>query len=68
MPRDNDKNNNPGGRRERRDGGRGRSGKPRGPDKKFAKRGFGARKFDGDGDKPRFREGDGGARCNVRSD
>src|SRR3954447_1086133 len=39
MPRDNDKNND--SRRGRRDGPpKGRSGKPRGPEKKFAKRGF----------------------------
>ena len=41
MPRDNDKNND--SRRGRRDGpphAKGRSGKPRGPEKKFAKRGF----------------------------
>jgi 23S rRNA pseudouridine2605 synthase len=46
MPRDNDKNND--SRRGRRDaGGKGRSGVARGPDKKFAKRGF-AGKSDGD--------------------
>jgi 23S rRNA pseudouridine2605 synthase len=48
MPRDNDKNND--SRRGRRDGpsgGKGRSGAARGPDKKFAKRGF-AGKSDGD--------------------
>jgi 23S rRNA pseudouridine2605 synthase len=47
MPRDNDKNNNSGGRRDRPSGGKGRSGAARGPDKKFAKRGF-AGKSDGD--------------------
>jgi 23S rRNA pseudouridine2605 synthase len=52
MPRDNDKNNDSRGRRDRpgggRDGGaRGRSGAARGPEKKFAKRGFGGR---GDGE------------------
>src|SRR5436305_1856186 len=46
MPRDNDKNND--SSRGRRDGPpKGRSGKPRGPEKKFAKRGF-AGKRDGD--------------------
>ena len=48
MPRDNDKNND--SRRGRRDApphAKGRSGKPRGPEKKFAKRGFaGARDDD----------------------
>src|SRR5438309_539439 len=46
MPRDNDKNND--SRRGRRDGppgGKGRSGAARGPDKKFAKRGFADKKF-----------------------
>ncbi|MGX9429393.1 MULTISPECIES: pseudouridine synthase [Bradyrhizobium] len=45
MPRDRDKHND--SPRGRRDGapGKGRSGKPRGPEKKFAKRGYG-----GDGD------------------
>jgi 23S rRNA pseudouridine2605 synthase len=47
MPRDNDKNNDSRGRRDRPSGGKGRSGLPRGPDKKFAKRGF-AGKSDGD--------------------
>jgi 23S rRNA pseudouridine2605 synthase len=48
MPRDNDKNNDsPRGRRDRPAGGKGRSGAARGPDKKFAKRGF-AGKSDGD--------------------
>jgi 23S rRNA pseudouridine2605 synthase len=40
MPRDNDKNNDSRGRRDRPPGGKGRSGVPRGPEKKFAKRGF----------------------------
>ena len=46
MPRDNDKNNNSRGRRDRpgaaraAPGGKGRSGAARGPEKKFAKRGF----------------------------
>ena len=39
MPRDNDKNNDSRGRRDRPPG-KGRSGVPRGPEKKFAKRGF----------------------------
>ena len=55
MPRDSDKNNDsPRGRRDRpggdgkgRAGGKGRSGAARGPDKKFAKRGF-ADKGDGE--------------------
>jgi 23S rRNA pseudouridine2605 synthase len=38
MPRDNDKNNDSRGRRDR-PSGKGRSGVPRGPEKKFAKRG-----------------------------
>jgi 23S rRNA pseudouridine2605 synthase len=40
MPRDSDKNNDSRGRRDRPSGGKGRSGVPRGPEKKFAKRGF----------------------------
>jgi 23S rRNA pseudouridine2605 synthase len=48
MPRDNDKDNNSRGRRDRPGGGKGRSGAARGPEKKFAKRGFGGK---GDGDK-----------------
>jgi 23S rRNA pseudouridine2605 synthase len=45
MPRDNDKNND--SRRGRRDGPpKGRSGKPRGPEKKFAKRGFADKRDD----------------------
>jgi 23S rRNA pseudouridine2605 synthase len=48
MPRDNDKNNESSrGRRDRPSGGKGRSGAARGPEKKFAKRGF-AGKSDGD--------------------
>ncbi len=48
MPRDNDKNNDSSrGRRDRPPGGKGRSGAARGPDKKFAKRGF-AGKSDGE--------------------
>jgi 23S rRNA pseudouridine2605 synthase len=48
MPRDNDKNNAPPrGRRDGPSGGKGRSGAARGPEKKFAKRGF-AGKSDGD--------------------
>ncbi len=43
MPRDSDKNNDSRGRRDRPSGGKGRSGVPRGPDKKFAKRGFGGK-------------------------
>ena len=53
MPRDNDKNNDSRGRRDRPSGGKGRSaarplGAARGPEKKFAKRGFAGK---GDGDK-----------------
>jgi 23S rRNA pseudouridine2605 synthase len=55
MPRDSDKNNDsrgrrdrPGGGKGRADGGKGRSGAARGPEKKFAKRGFAGK---GDGDK-----------------
>ena len=47
MPRDHDKNNDSRGRRDRPSGGKGRSGAARGPEKKFAKRGF-ADKSDGD--------------------
>jgi 23S rRNA pseudouridine2605 synthase len=47
MPRDNDKNNESRGRRDRPSGGKGRSGAARGPEKKFAKRGF-AGKSDAD--------------------
>lgn len=47
MPRDNDKNNDSRGRRDRPSGGKGRSGAARGPEKKFAKRGFGG-KSEGD--------------------
>ncbi|MEH2613856.1 pseudouridine synthase [Bradyrhizobium sp. AZCC 1693] len=47
MPRDNDKNNDSRGRRDRPSGGKGRSGAARGPEKKLAKRGF-AGKDDGE--------------------
>src|SRR3954471_16199462 len=51
MPRDNDKNNDsPRGRRDR-PAGKGRSGAARGPEKKFAKRGFAAK---GEGEKRPF--------------
>ena len=50
MPRDNDKDNDSRGRRDRPSGGgKGRSGAARGPEKKFAKRGFAGK---GDGAKP----------------
>jgi 23S rRNA pseudouridine2605 synthase len=49
MPRDSDKNNDSRGRRDRPSGGKGRSGAARGPEKKFAKRGFAGK---GGGDKP----------------
>src|ERR1700681_1673550 len=48
MPRDHDKDNDSSGRRDRPSGGKGRSGAARGPEKKFAKRGF-AGKSDGAG-------------------
>jgi 23S rRNA pseudouridine2605 synthase len=58
MPRDNDKNNDsrgrrdrPGGGKGRADGGKGRSGAARGPEKKFAKRGFAAKGEGGDGER-----------------
>jgi 23S rRNA pseudouridine2605 synthase len=47
MPRDNDKDNDSRGRRDRKPGGKGRSGRARGPEKKFVKRGF-AEKSEGD--------------------
>ncbi|NEV00791.1 pseudouridine synthase [Bradyrhizobium uaiense] len=55
MPRDSDKHNDsrgrrPGGGQGRAGGGKGRSGAARGPDKKFAKRGFGGKDFAGKGD------------------
>lgn len=54
MPRDNDKNNDSRGRRDRPSGGKGRSGAARGPEKKFAKRGFAGKDFAGkrEGGKP----------------
>jgi 23S rRNA pseudouridine2605 synthase len=45
MPRDNDKNNDSRGRRDRPSGGKGRSGAARGPEKKFAKRGSAGKDF-----------------------
>src|SRR5277367_4752312 len=45
MPRDNDKDNDSRGRRDRPSGGKGRSGAARGPEKKFAKRGFAGKDF-----------------------
>jgi 23S rRNA pseudouridine2605 synthase len=53
MPRDNDKNNDSRGRRDRPGGSKRRSGAARGPEKKFAKRGFAGKDFAGksDGDK-----------------
>ena len=47
MPRDNDKNNDSRGRRDRPSGGKGRSGAARGPEKKFAKRSFEGKDFAG---------------------
>jgi 23S rRNA pseudouridine2605 synthase len=74
MPRDNDKNNDSRGRRDRPSGGKGRagdgksragdnkgrSGAARGPEKKFAKRGFAGKDFGGkrDGAPPRFNRDD----------
>ena len=58
MPRDNDKNNDSRGRRDRPSGGKGRSGAARGPEKKFAKRGF-AGKSDGEKRPYTPREGGG---------
>jgi len=57
MPRDDDKNNDSRGRRDRPPGGKGRSGAARGPDKKFAKRGFAGKEFAGkrDGEKAPLR-------------
>jgi 23S rRNA pseudouridine2605 synthase len=50
MPRDNDKDNDSRGRRDRPPGGKGRSGPVRGPEKKFAKkfakRGLGGKNFE----------------------
>ncbi|HTB03690.1 MAG TPA: pseudouridine synthase [Bradyrhizobium sp.] len=51
MPRDNDKDNDSRGRRDRPPSGKGRSGAARGPEKKFAKRGFAGK---GDGEKRPF--------------
>jgi 23S rRNA pseudouridine2605 synthase len=59
MPRDNDKNNQSRGRRDRPSGGKGRSGAARGPEKKFAKRGFAGK---GDGDKRPYAARPEGAR------
>jgi 23S rRNA pseudouridine2605 synthase len=60
MPRDNDKNNDSRGRRDRPPGGKGRSGVARGPDKKFAKRGFADKDFAGkrDGEKRSYAKRD----------
>jgi len=68
MPRDNDKNNDSRGRRDRPGGGKGRagdgkgrSGAARGPEKKFAKRGF-AGKGEGDGERRPYAGKSDGAR------
>jgi 23S rRNA pseudouridine2605 synthase len=68
MPRDNDKNNDsrgrrdrPGGGKGRAGGGKGRSGAARGPEKKFAKRGF-AGKGEGDGERRPYAGKSDGAR------
>jgi 23S rRNA pseudouridine2605 synthase len=59
MPRDSDKNNDSRGRRDRPSGGKGRSGAARGPEKKFAKRGFAGK---GEGDKRPYAGKPDGAR------
>jgi 23S rRNA pseudouridine2605 synthase len=73
MPRDNDKDNDSRGRRDRpgggkgragggmgrAEGGKGRSGAARGPEKKFAKRGFGARDDAGGERRPYAGKSDG---------
>ena len=64
MPRDNDKNNDSRGRRDRPSGGKGRSGASRGPEKKFAKRGF-AGKSEGD-KRPRAGKSEGGDRSHEK--
>src|ERR1700709_248904 len=68
MPRDNDKNNDSRGRRDRQGdgkgragGSKGRSGAARGPEKKFAKRGF-AGKGEGDGERRPYAGKPDGAR------
>jgi 23S rRNA pseudouridine2605 synthase len=63
MPRDNDKNNDSRGRRDRPSGGKGRSGAARGPEKKFAKRGFGGK---GEGEKRSFAAKPEGARSYAK--
>ena len=71
MPRDNDKNNDSRGRRDRqgdgksRAGGKGRSGAARGPEKKFAKRGF-AGKSEGDGERRPYAGKSDGAKPFVK--
>ncbi len=66
MPRDNDKNNDSSrGRRDRPFGGKGRSGAARGPEKKFAKRGF-AGKSDGE-NKPYVARSEGGGFSEKKS-
>jgi 23S rRNA pseudouridine2605 synthase len=64
MPRDDDKNNDSRGRRDRPSGGKGRSGAARGPDKKFAKRGFAGKNVvdKGEGDKRPYAGNSTGAR------
>jgi len=51
MPRDDNKNNDSRGRRDRPSGGKGRSGAKRGPDKKFGKREGGQDKGKADGER-----------------
>jgi len=64
MPRDDDKNNDSRGRRDRPSGGKGRSGAKRGPDKKFGKREGGK----GDGERrPYAGKSDGAKSQGARS-
>lgn len=62
MPRDNDKNNDSRGRRDRPGGGKGRSGAARGPEKKFAKRAGKDFKGKGEGEKRPYAARSEGAR------
>ncbi len=68
MPRDNDKNNNSRGRRDRPSGGKGRSGAARGPEKKFAKRGFAGKDFAGKSDSSGERRPYAGKSDGIKSD
>jgi 23S rRNA pseudouridine2605 synthase len=68
MPRDNDKNNDSRGRRDRPSGGKGRSGAARGPEKKFAKRGFGGKNLAGKSDGGGERRPYAGKSASFKSD